>query len=197
MACFRCGRKSHYANNCFAKTTIRGVVIESDNDSYSEQSEEEEYVKKRKRASNSNPTTISRARAGIYVLKAASGLYYVGKSNDIRARIQEHQRGFGAVCLAGESVHEVSGLLTSGSTADLESWERNETLQRMLTHGIDHVRGWMFTATVLSDEDRSDAFRQICEKFDLCRRCGRESHFSGQCFAKSGAAWAGSLAPLL
>jgi hypothetical protein len=78
MACFRCGRKSHYANNCFAKTTIRGVVIESDNDSYSEQSEEEEHAKKRKHASNSNPTTISRVRAGIYVLKAASGLYYVG-----------------------------------------------------------------------------------------------------------------------
>jgi predicted GIY-YIG superfamily endonuclease len=213
MACFRCGRTSHFANNCFAKTTIRGKIIESDS---SDESEIEEYYRQPKRkqkytsstgkrkntssAKGFNTTTTNlqchtNSRAGVYVLKTTTGLYYVGKSNDIDARILDHRRGIGAACLEGKGGFEVIfSLLTSGSTSDLESWERNETLQRMLTHGIDNVRGWMFTATMLSEDDRRDAFRQICEKYDLCRRCGRNTHFSDQCFAGSGAYWTDGIA---
>jgi hypothetical protein len=212
MTCFRCGRSSHFAINCFARTTVRGKYIESDS---SDESEIEEYYRRSKRkpkhtsstgkrrntssSGSFNATTTAlqchdNSRAGVYVLKTATGLYYVGKSNDIDARILDHRRGLGAACLAGTGGFEViSSLLTSGSAADLESWERHETLQRMKTHGIENVRGWMFTATVLSDDDRCDAFRQICEKYDLCRRCGRNSHFSDQCFASSAVPWAGRI----
>lgn len=204
MRCFRCLRKSHFARNCFARTNVYGAYIESDSSDESDADLSYHNSKKRLRYTSSSQsisviTTTSlqdqeNPRAGVYVLKTVSGLYYVGKSNDIDARIIDHRNGLGAACLAGTGRFEViSSLLTSGSAADLESWERNETLQRMKTHGIDNVRGWMFTATVLSDDDRRDAFRQICEKYDLCRRCGRDSHFLDQCFASSAVHWAGRI----
>jgi len=32
-ACYRCGRTGHYANNCFANTSVRGEYIDSDSES--------------------------------------------------------------------------------------------------------------------------------------------------------------------
>lgn len=121
---------------------------------------------------------------GVYVLALPDGRYYVGKSRDVAARIAQHaapsSKG-GAVCakLARRRVMP----LTQGSSADLEAWERAETLERMYTHGIDRVRGWMFTTPELSRDMWEAAFREICERFDLCRRCGTKGHFIRECGA--------------
>lgn len=197
MACYRCGRKGHFASNCFARTSVEGDSLDSSSDS--DESDTSYHYSPRKKArtntskhesavgTSSHGSQIS----GVYVLQTGNGLFYVGKSNNIKARIQEHRSGLGAACLDGSSFQVVTRLLTSGSTADLESWERNETLQRMRVHGIKNVRGWMFTSKNLTDKDREDAFTQICEKFELCRRCGRKSHFADRCFARTRDAWAG------
>ena len=134
--------------------------------------------------------------SGVYVLQTLSGdapSFYVGKSSHIAKRVQDHRDGMGTPYLAGCDVARVP-LCTAGSSDDLESWERNETLQRMLVFGIDNVRGWMFTDKHLQPADRRAAFAQICEKNDLCRRCGRDSHFKSNCFAKSTAPWANGMA---
>jgi hypothetical protein len=79
--------------------------------------------------------------------------------------------------------------LTTGSTSDLESWERNETLQLMRVHGIHRVCGWMFTSIHLSKEQKQQAFGQSCEKFDLCWSCGRTLHTAKDCFTWSMDVW--------
>jgi predicted GIY-YIG superfamily endonuclease len=134
--------------------------------------------------------------SGIYVLENLSGgtpRFYVGKSNNIIQRVNAHMSGQGGVgYLSGRNLRHVS-LISNGSLRDLESWERNETLERMYRFGINNVRGWMFTDLELSDEDHETAFNQICEKRDLCRRCGRNSHFQGNCYARSTAEWSGGM----
>ncbi len=60
----------------------------------------------------------------------------------------------------------------------------------MYLTGIDQVRGWMLTSPTLSPIDKRDAFRQVCEKFDLFRKCGRHTHFANECRAKAVAFWA-------
>ena len=131
----------------------------------------------------------------MYALQTLSGdapAFYVGKSGNIEKRLQDHRDGLGTPYLAGSDFVQVP-LCTEGSPDDLESWERNETLQRMLHFGVDNVRGWMFTGRHLQQADRRAAFAQICEKNNLCRRCGRGSHFKSSCFAKSTAPWANGL----
>jgi len=201
MSCFRCGRRGHFASNCYASSTASGLPLSDSEDSDSSSDGERSryskshFVKKRRVDIPTQSYSVQRTpqRAGIYVLRTTNGMYYVGKSQDISARIEEHRRGLGAICVAGSKFEVITGLLSSGTTADLESWERNETLQRMRVHGIDNVRGWMFTSSApLSQDERQDVFRQICEKFDLCRRCGRGSHFADKCFATSFDKWTGN-----
>ena len=143
-----------------------------------------------------SPTGILRQKksredvAGVYTLQDAHGRVYVGKSFNVNKRIAEHMQGSGTTFLSNPH----TGLTqlqtaTSGSKNDLESWERAETLTQMYSKGIRNVRGWMFTTSSLSEQQVQDAFGQICEKFDLCRRCGRNSHFISQCFANTKAQW--------
>jgi hypothetical protein len=126
--------------------------------------------------------------SGVYVLRDGDGRMYVGKSGNIPRRIEQHLGGEGTQFLGAE-IKRVTPY-TTGPSSDLESWERNETLARMRKHGIAKVRGWMFTSITLTKEQAEDAFRQICEKYDLCRRCGRSGHFATQCPFNDKAPWA-------
>ena len=171
LTCARCGRNGHETWECYAATHMDGSALKG----------WETPGKRRRYVGNS----------GVYVLRDQEGRMYVGKSGNIQQRVEQH--------LAGEGTQFLSGGIKrlppyqSGSAEDLESWERNETLARMYRHGINRVRGWMFTSTSLSKEQEEEAFRQICEKYDLCRRCGRNSHFAEKCFANGRAEWAGQL----
>jgi len=171
--CFRCGRTGHFVGSCYAKTHRDGKSLP------------------RGRLSNPDapaPPKKQRPSPGVYAVQDSSGRIYVGKSNDRVARIRQHQAGQGTSFLSG-TITEIP-LSTAGSQNDLESWERNETLSQMYLKGIDQVRGWMFASPTLSPIDRRQAYQQVCEKFDLCRKCGRHTHFAYECRARSVAYWA-------
>ena len=125
----------------------------------------------------------ARPQVGVYVLRnRETGVRYVGKSNNMEARIIQHRNG------GDPLVRE--NTVTVGSAGDLESWERNEVLTRMYEDGIDQVRGWRYTRSgPLPMDDKISARNDIMEKFDLCRRCGHNNHFADRCFARSPAAW--------
>jgi len=128
---------------------------------------------------------------GIYVLRMNNSpkpFFYVGKADNIERRIKQHMDGEGAYCITGEPFTRVKPL-TRGTTDDMESWERNEVLTRMYEFGIDNVRGWMYTFKTMTIEQKVSAFDQICEKFDFCRKCGRNSHFIRDCHSLSTDLW--------
>lgn len=116
---------------------------------------------------------------GVYVLQKEDGSFYVGKSLNVAERLKQHANGTGASCAHG-SVRRVP-TTTSPIVDDLEAWERAETLTRMRHFGISRVRGWMYTTPKLSDSQREHAFQQVCEKHDLCRKCGNAGHFAAKC----------------
>ena len=100
-------------------------------------------------------------------------MIYVGKSNDIDQRIAQHEHSKGFLVelpTITEPLHN-----------DHESWERNETLAQMNKHGIEKVRGWMYTTKILTKSNVKSIQEQLCEKFDLCRVCGLPGHFASDC----------------
>ena len=91
----------------------------------------------------------------MYVLKDCTGKVFVGKSADIKRRVDKHKIGEGSVItqgttFLGEGIRQVVPI-TSGSTDDLEFWERNETLAQMRRQGLGRVQGWMFAGAVDTD----------------------------------------------
>jgi hypothetical protein len=67
---------------------------------------------------------------------------------------------------------------------------RDETLRCMLQYGIPNVRGWRYIDNDLSEAQCEEAFGLICEKYDLCRHCGKHGHDEAHCFEMwRAAAW--------
>jgi hypothetical protein len=97
--------------------------------------------------------------------------------------------GWGGVgYLNGHRLLQVAPI-SSGSICDLESWEREETLQRMHIYGIDNVRGWIFTDSDLEFEQHEAAYFKVCERFDLCCYCGHAGHVANDCTSMTVADW--------
>lgn len=70
---------------------------------------------------------------------------------------------------------------------DLESWERKETLLRMLMGGYENVRGWMFGKEQLTMLDRNLIAREMGQRLKVCIKCGSEDHYDFQCKPLTGA----------
>lgn len=125
-------------------------------------------------------------RAGVYVVRMRSGnenYYYVGKSNDVSKRLQQHER-MGSMCAAWVKKH--GGVVSSEDPltppSELNSWEQQETLARMLKHGFEKVRGWEFTrCSPLESHEYKMIKTLVMGMGDLCRKCGHPGHFVNQC----------------
>jgi hypothetical protein len=129
-------------------------------------------------------------KSGIYVLKLDSDRYYVGKSNDIESRVSHHfQSGASAWTRLHKPIERLEPI--NQNFGDVESLERAETLDRMWIHGIENVRGWQFTTRDLKEFDYEMIFRQLCERKDLCRQCGRQDHMADTCKHDTLAGWVG------
>ena len=137
----------------------------------------------------STTTYCDEREPGIYVLGLKNDKYYVGKSMlNVTARVQEHfLTGGSAWTKTHQPIEQLTPILNASD--DLESSERAETLERMWSHGIESTRGWKYTKIVLYEFDYESIFREMCERKDLCRKCGRQNHMASSCNYRDLASW--------
>jgi predicted GIY-YIG superfamily endonuclease len=117
----------------------------------------------------------------IYILKLTGGNYYVGKSENVMNRYQQHLNGHGSAWtkkyrpLAIDKIHE------NASPFD----EDKITMEYMSKYGIDKVRGGSYSQIDLSDFHTEAINMQIRAATDCCSQCGRKGHFVKDCYAKT------------
>jgi predicted GIY-YIG superfamily endonuclease len=182
MACYRCGRRGHFSADCYASTRVKPITcFRCGRDGHLSTECYAVKPQANKKARVASPPKESRTRSGVYVLRYPDGHVYVGKAQDIDARIQQHRAKQVSCTSMRRGAPEEVAPLTARMGDDHEAWERNETLAQMRAHGTERVRGWMYTAPVLTDEMEDSIQAQLCEKYDLCRRCGQSGHFAAQC----------------
>ena len=142
------------------------------------------------------PTMPGRAAqaGGVYVLQfgAAADKYYVGKSDNVDARIRWHmdeqKPSVQWVAYHGGGKKVVSPMTPRND--DLNAWEQKETVERMIVHGIDNVRGWEFTTTGPLSSSECEMVKKLHMGFaDLCRKCGRKGHMASSCYARTKDNW--------
>ena len=116
--------------------------------------------------------------SGVYVLKLVKGKYYVGQSNDIPYRITQHMYGNGSQYTNKFRIINTLKPLTFPQT---NLWELSETLERMKLHGIDNVRGSMFSDIKLTTDQKIMAAQLYSEMKHYCRKCGSPVHLEKDC----------------
>jgi predicted GIY-YIG superfamily endonuclease len=85
----------------------------------------------------------------IYVIECSNKKYYVGKTNDIIRRFEEHKSGKGS---AWTSKYKPIRLISCRPQVS-EHDENNETKDLMKKYGIEHVRGGSYTQIELAPEE--------------------------------------------
>ena len=116
----------------------------------------------------------------IYILKLHGGKYYIGRSDNVARRQQEHLKGTASAWTKKYKPISVEKIIPNASPFD----EDRYTKEYMSTYGVDNVRGGSYTQIELDDAQRESLTSEIRGATDKCMRCGRVGHFVKNCYAK-------------
>jgi predicted GIY-YIG superfamily endonuclease len=119
----------------------------------------------------------------IYILRLEGGRYYVGKSDNIMNRYEQHLSGNGSAWT--RKYKPVSLEKTIDNVSPFE--EDKITKEYMSKYGIDMVRGGSYVEIELSEFQKDSLNREIRAAKDLCTKCGRAGHFVKDCYATTDA----------
>ena len=117
----------------------------------------------------------------IYVLRLEGGRYYIGKSDNVMNRYQQHLNGSGSAWT--RKYKPISFEKTIENASPFE--EDKITKEYMSKYGIDKVRGGSYVEVELSEFHTEALKMEIWAAKDLCTQCGRPGHFVKNCHAKT------------
>lgn len=119
----------------------------------------------------------------MYVLRLSSGKYYVGKTDNVERRFQQHLNGSGSSWTRKYRPIAIEKTILNASPFE----EDKVTKEYMNKHGIDNVRGGSYVELELSEFHMDALKMEIWAAKDLCTQCGRSGHFVKDCYAKKDA----------
>lgn len=117
----------------------------------------------------------------IYVLRLQSGKYYIGKSDNVALRYEQHVKGFGSEWT--KKYKPISHIKTIENASPFE--EDKITKEYMSKYGIENVRGGSYASIELSEEQEDVLRRELRTANNCCLNCGKAGHFANQCKRKS------------
>lgn len=117
----------------------------------------------------------------IYIIKLEKSKYYIGKTRNIDKRWEEHLTGNGSGWT--KKYKPMSLITTIKSTSQFD--EDKYVKEYMAKYGIDNVRGGTYSNIVLDANSIAVLEKEIWHSKNLCTRCGRDSHYIKECYAKT------------
>jgi len=116
----------------------------------------------------------------LYILQLKHGKWYVGKTDDIHRRFDQHVSGSGS---AWTSVHEPIKIYETRQIKTLHD-ETNLTKDLMKKYGVDNVRGGAYCQVDLPEATREHIEHELHASTDMCFKCGKTGHFARDCYVK-------------
>lgn len=112
----------------------------------------------------------------IYTLKLEHGAYYVGKSNNVTRRVEEHKKGNGAQWTKLHPVIDIE------SVVEGDDFDEDRILKKLMAEkGINNVRGGSYPSIVLTPSQLDNLTRELQGAADKCWKCGKKGHFATEC----------------
>ena len=113
----------------------------------------------------------------IYILKLESKKWYIGISENIENRINNHIKGKGS---RWTNIYKPLKLIKSYKIKDLHD-EDKVTIEYMEKYGINNVRGGSFCNIELSEAEKEVLRKMIKTQNNKCFKCGQDGHYSNKC----------------
>jgi predicted GIY-YIG superfamily endonuclease len=117
----------------------------------------------------------------VYILKLEGGRFYVGKSDDVNKRYQEHTHGKGSAWT--KKYLPISLIETRKNVSHFE--EDKAVKEYMNRYGIQNVRGGSYVSMDLTEYQKESLTKELRGATDACTRCGRDGHFVKDCYART------------
>ena len=117
----------------------------------------------------------------IYILKLREGKYYIGKTKNVEKRFNEHIAGNGSGWTKKYMPISLIKSVVSTSYFDEDKYVK----EYMAKYGIENVRGGTYSNIDLDANCISVLQKEIRHSKNLCTRCGRDTHFIKDCYAKT------------
>jgi predicted GIY-YIG superfamily endonuclease len=115
----------------------------------------------------------------IYILKLQGGRYYIGKSDNVLKRYEQHLNGNGSSWTKKYKPISVDKIIPNASAFDEDKY----TKEYMSKYGMDKVRGGSYVNVELDEFQKQSINTEIWGAKDLCTQCGRAGHFVKYCYA--------------
>ena len=123
------------------------------------------------------------SNTNIYVLGLEGGRYYVGKTDNVINRYQQHLNGSGSAW-----TRKYKPISLVKTIENVSSFEEDKVIKEYMSkYGIDKVRGGSYVEIELSEFHMEALKMEIWAAKDLCIQCGRKGHFVKHCNAKTDA----------
>ncbi len=113
----------------------------------------------------------------IYILLLKNNKYYIGITDNVDRRIEQHKSLTGSEWTKLNPFIKVLEVLEVVSRFDEEKY----TLIYMDKYGINNVRGASYSQVQLFKEQKIQIVRSIRNSTDKCMRCGSKDHFVSDC----------------
>jgi predicted GIY-YIG superfamily endonuclease len=120
-------------------------------------------------------------KTNIYILKLKRGHFYVGKSDNVKQRVDNHFKGKG--CEWTKCHKPIKLVKTIKNVSHFEEDMQVKIL--MSKHGIDKVRGGSYNQIELNDTQIECLNNELNMAANKCLRCGRNTHFIKDCYAST------------
>jgi predicted GIY-YIG superfamily endonuclease len=113
----------------------------------------------------------------LYVLELEDNKWYVGKTDDIHKRFDQHKTGKGSEWTKEYKPIKIHETRKITSVHD----ETNVTKDLMKKYGVDNVRGGAYCQVQLPEYLEETIRHELKSSGDKCYNCGKKGHFANRC----------------
>lgn len=117
----------------------------------------------------------------IYLSKLRHSKYYIGKTRDLKARIEDHINSNASEWTKRHQHIEILETYDNCDSFDEDKY----TLKAMQKYGIENVRGGSFSQIKLDKDTIKHINKMLRGAGDVCFKCGKADHWVADCPSKN------------